>query len=141
MYLSWARRNRADLIRVPEYKPGKENATRIEFRSPDPACNPYLAFSVMLAAGLEGIEKEYEVPEPIEGNVYEMSEAERVKRGIDTLPSSLWEAIKLTEKSELVRRALGDHVFDAFIKNKKIEWDQHRVQVTEYELKKYLPLL
>ncbi len=141
VYLSWARRNRADLIRVPEYKPGKENATRIEFRSPDPACNPYLAFSVMLAAGLEGIEKEYEVPEPIEGNVYEMSEAERVKRGIDTLPSSLWEAIKLTEKSELVRRALGDHVFDAFIKNKKIEWDEHRAQVTEYEIEKYLPLL
>ena len=141
VYLSWARHNRADLIRVPEYKPGKESSTRIEFRPPDPACNPYLAFSVMLAAGLEGIEKEYEVPEPVEENVYEMSEAERAKRGIDTLPSSLWEAIKLTEKSELVRRALGDHVFDAFIKNKTIEWDQYRTQVTEHELKKYLPLL
>ncbi len=141
VYLSWARRNRADLIRVPEYKPGKESSTRIEFRSPDPACNPYLAFSVMLVAGLEGIEKEYEVPEPIEENVYEMSDEERQKRGIVTLPASLWEAIKLTEKSELVRRALGDHVFDAFIKNKKIEWDQYRAQVTEYELKKYLPLL
>lgn len=141
VYLSWARRNRADLIRVPEYKPGKESATRIEFRSPDPACNPYLTFSVMLAAGLEGIEKEYEVPEPIEENVYEMSEEERKKRGIGTLPASLWEAIQLTEKSELVRRALGDHVFDAFIKNKRIEWDQYRTQVTEYELKKYLPIL
>ncbi len=141
VYLSWARRNRADLIRVPEYKPGKENATRIEFRSPDPACNPYLAFSVMLVAGLEGIEKEYEIPEPIEENVYEMSDEERQKRGIGVLPASLWEAIKLTEKSELVRRALGDHVFDAFIKNKKIEWEQHRAQVTEYELKKYLPIL
>jgi glutamine synthetase len=141
VYLSWARRNRADLIRVPEYQPGKEKATRIEFRSPDPACNPYLAFSVMLAAGLEGIEKEYEVPDPVEENVYEMTEEERQRRGIGTLPASLWEAIQLTEKSELVRRSLGDHVFQAFIKNKKIEWDQYRTQVTDYELKRYLPIL
>ncbi|MFC1952795.1 glutamine synthetase family protein [Chloroflexota bacterium] len=140
-YLSWARRNRSDLIRVPEYRPGKENATRVEFRSPDPACNPYLTFSVMLAAGLEGIEKGYEAPEPIEENVYEMSEEERRKRGIDTLPGSLWEALKLTEKSELVRKALGDHVLDAFIKNKKIEWDLYQTQVTEYELNRYLPIL
>jgi glutamine synthetase len=141
VYLSWARRNRADLIRVPEYKPGKENATRIEFRSPDPACNPYLAFSVMLAAGLDGIEKNYEPPEPVEENVYEMTEEERQKRGIGTLPASLWDAVQLTAKSELVRRALGDHVCDAFIKNKKIEWDQYRTRVTDYELKKYLPIL
>ncbi len=141
VYLSWARRNRADLIRVPEYKPGKEMATRIEFRSPDPACNPYLAFSVMLAAGLEGIEKEYELPEPIEENVYEMSEEERERRGIGTLPGSLWEAIQLTEKSELVRKALGDHVFYKFIENKKIEWNNYRAQVTDYEIKRYLPIL
>jgi len=141
VYLSWARRNRADLIRVPEYKPGKENATRIEFRSPDPTCNPYLAFSVMLAAGLEGIEKGYEIPEPVEENVYEMSDEERQRRGIGTLPGSLWEAVQLTKRSELVRRALGDHVFDAFIKNKKIEWDQYRTQVTDYEIKRYLPIL
>ncbi len=141
VYLSWARRNRADLLRVPEYQPGKENATRIEFRSPDPACNPYLAFSVMLAAGLEGIEKEYEVPDPVKENVYEMTEEERQKRKIGTLPASLQQAIQLTEKSEVVRRALGDHVFHAFIKNKKIEWNQYRVQVSEYELKRYLPIL
>ena len=141
VYLSWARRNRSDLIRVPEYKPGKENATRIEFRSPDPACNPYLTFSVMLAAGLEGIEKGYEPPPPVEENVYEMTDEERKKKGIGTLPASLWDAIQLTEKSELVRKALGDHVFNAFIKNKKIEWDQYRTQVTDYELKKYLPIL
>ena len=141
VYLSWARRNRSDLIRIPEYRPGREKSTRIELRSPDPACNPYLAFSVMLAAGLEGIEKGYEIPEPIEENVYEMSEEERKKRGIDTLPASLQEAILLTEKSELVRKALGDHVFNAFIENKKIEWDQYRIQVTEYELKRYLPIL
>ncbi len=141
VYLSWARRNRADLIRIPEYKPGEENATRIEFRSPDPACNPYLAFSVMLAAGLEGIEKKYEVPAPVEENVYKMTEEEREKRGIGTLPASLWEAVQLTEKSEIVRRALGEHVFHAFIQNKKIEWDQFRTQVTDYELKQYLPIL
>ena len=140
-YLSWARRNRSDLVRVPEYRPGREKATRIEFRSPDPACNPYLAFSVMLAAGLEGIEKGMEPPPPVEENVYEMSAEERQKRGIGTLPASLLEAILLTEKSELVRKALGEHVFEAFIQNKKIEWDQYRAQVTEYELKKYLPIL
>ncbi len=141
VYLSWARRNRSDLIRVPEYRPGREKATRIEFRSPDPACNPYLAFSVMLAAGLEGIENGYEVPEPIEENVYEMTEEERQERGIGTLPASLLEAILLTEKSELVRNTLGEHVFNAFIRNKKIEWDEYRTQVTDYELKHYLPIL
>jgi glutamine synthetase len=141
VYLSWARRNRSDLIRVPEYQPGKEKATRIEFRSPDPACNPYLAFSVMLAAGLEGIEKGYEAPEPVEENVYEMSDEERERRGIRTLPGSLIEAIHLTEKSEVVQKALGGHAFDAFIANKKIEWDQYRSQVTDYELQRYLPIL
>jgi len=141
VYLSWARRNRSDLIRVPEYRPGREKATRIEFRSPDPACNPYLAFSVMLAAGLDGIEKGLKPPKPVEENVYEMSEAQRQKRGIGTLPASLLEAILLSEKSKLVREALGEHVFEAFIQNKKIEWNNYRAQVTEYELKKYLPIL
>jgi glutamine synthetase len=141
VYLSWARRNRSDLIRVPEYQPGKENATRIEFRSPDPACNPYLAFAVMLAAGLEGIAKDLKPPEPVEENVYEMTDEERKEKGIGTLPGSLGDAIQLTEKSELVRKALGDHVFEAFIKNKQIEWDQYRIQVTGYELEKYLPIL
>ncbi|MFC1947182.1 glutamine synthetase family protein [Chloroflexota bacterium] len=141
VYLSWARRNRSDLVRVPEYRPGREKATRIEFRSPDPACNPYLAFSVMLAAGLEGIEQGLEPPAPVEENVYEMSEGERASRGIGTLPASLLEAVQLTEKSELVRKALGDHVFENFVANKKIEWDEYRTQVTEYELNKYLPIL
>ena len=141
VYISWARRNRADLIRVPEYMPGKEKATRIEFRSPDPACNPYFAFSVMLTAGLEGIEREYEAPEAVEQNVYTMTDEERAEQGIGTLPASLLEALQLTQESELVRKALGQHVFDAFIKNKKIEWDRYRTQVTEYELQKYLPVL
>lgn len=141
VYISWALRNRSDLIRVPEYKPGKEKATRLEYRSPDPACNPYLVFSVMLAAGLEGIEKKYEAPEPVEENVYKMSDEERQKRGIDTLPGSLHDAIVLTEKSDLVRKALGDHIFENFITNKKIEWELYRTQVTEYEISRYLPIM
>jgi len=141
VYVSWARRNRSDLIRVPEYQPGREESTRIEFRSPDPACNPYLAFSVMLAAGLEGIEKKYDLPDPVEENVYEMREEERKARNIGTLPGSLLEAVQLAEKSELVHEALGDHVFRTFIANKKIEWDTWRIQVTDYEIERYLPIL
>ncbi len=141
VYLSWAQRNRSDLVRVPMYKPGKEEATRIEFRSPDPACNPYLAFSVMLAAGLSGIEQKIIPPDPVEENVYKMSEEERLKRRIRQLPGSLLEAIQLTEKSQMVREALGDHVFEHFIENKKLEWDRYRIQITSYEIDKYLPLL
>jgi glutamine synthetase len=141
VYLSWARRNRSDLIRVPEYMPGKENATRIEYRAPDPACNPYLAFAAMLAAGLEGVEKEYPCPEPVEENVYEMSEEERRERGIAHLPGSLWEAIELAEGSDVLRRCLGDRLFDSLITNKKIEWSDYRRQVTDYELRRYLPIL
>jgi glutamine synthetase len=123
------------------YKPGKEKATRVEFRSPDPACNPYLAFSVLLAAGMEGIEKNYELPAPVEANVYEMCESERREHGIGELPGSLIEAIALTEESDVVRRSLGDHVFTHFVKNKKIEWDMFRKHVTGYEINKYLPVL
>ena len=141
VYLSWARRNRSDLIRVPEYRPGREKATRIEFRSPDPACNPYLCFSVMLAAGLDGIKNNLPVPEPIEENVYEMSAEERKQRNIVTLPGSLAEAVHLTESSKLVRETLGEHVFNSFIENKKKDWNEYRTQVTEYELKKYLPIM
>ena len=141
VYLSWARRNRSDLVRVPEYRPGKEKATRIELRSPDPACNPYLTFAVMLAAGLEGIDKKYEAPAPVEENVYEMSEKERKTRGIETLPGSLEEAIRLLENSDLMRQTLGEHVFNAFIENKKIEWNKFRAHVTDWERERYLPIL
>jgi glutamine synthetase len=141
VYLSWARRNRSDLVRVPEYKPGQENATRIEYRSPDPACNPYLAFAVMLAAGLEGIEKEYPCPEPLEENVYELTEKERQERGITHLPGSLWEAVELAEGSDVLRRCLGEHLFNSLLDNKKIEWSEYRRQVTDYELRRYLPIL
>lgn len=140
-YISWALRNRSDLIRIPMYKPGKEEATRIEYRSPDPACNPYLAFSVMLAAGLKGIKEKYEIPEPVNENVYLMSKKEREKRGIQCLPGSLIEAINITEKSDLVREALGNHVFEAFIENKKMEWERYRSQVSNWEIESYLPVL
>jgi glutamine synthetase len=141
VYISWAQRNRSDLIRIPVYKPGKEIATRVEYRSPDPACNPYFAFSVMLAAGLEGIEKGYPLRDPVERNVYEMTEKERKKYRIESLPGNLYEAIQITEKSDLVRRALGDHVFYQFIENKKIEWERYRAQVTDYELEQYFSIL
>jgi len=140
VYISWARRNRSAMIRVPMYKPGKETATRIEFRAPDPACNPYLAFAVMLAAGLKGIEDEYELPDPIEEDIYEMSEQEKKDRGITTLPGNLYEAILEVEKSELVKEALGEHIFNKFVENKKIEWDMFRTHVSKFEIEKYLPI-
>jgi glutamine synthetase len=141
VYISWARRNRSTLVRVPMYKPKKEKATRVEFRSPDPACNPYLAFSVMLAAGLEGIKKKYELPEPIEENIYELNPKRREEAGIEMLPDNLYEAIKLMEKSSIVKETLGDHIFYKFIDNKKIEWDRYRIHVSKYELDSYLSRL
>ncbi|MBI2760067.1 MAG: glutamine synthetase [Chloroflexi bacterium] len=142
VYASWAtRRNWSNLIRVPEVRPGREDAMRIEYRAPDPACNPYLAFAVMLAAGLEGIENEYELPEPVAANVFAMSEQERRDRGIATLPGSLNEALAASEKSELLHKALGEHVFESFITNKRIEWDNYRQHITDYEIKRYLPIL
>lgn len=141
VYVSWARRNRSAMVRVPMYKPGKEKATRIEFRSPDPACNPYLAFAVMLGAGLEGIENKYELPDPIEEDIFEMNPAERKAHGITDLPGNLYAAIQVAESSELVRKVLGDHVFNKFIENKKIEWDHYRTHVSQFELERYLPRL
>jgi glutamine synthetase len=141
VYLCWARRNRSALIRVPMYKPGKEKSTRIEFRSPDPACNPYLAFAVMLAAGLKGIEEEYVLPPEAAENIYEMSETERRAAGIDSLPEDLFEAIAAAEASEMLRDALGDHVVEYLVRNKREEWDGYKAYVTPYELERYLPLL
>jgi glutamine synthetase len=141
VYISWARKNRSTLVRVPLYKPGKENATRVEFRCPDPACNPYLAFSVMLAAGMEGIKNKYPLSDPIEANIFEMNLDKREEAGIETLPDNLYEAVKNLEKSSLMKEALGEHVFNKFIENKKIEWDRYRTYVTDYELDNYLPIL
>jgi len=141
IYLSWSRRNRSVLVRVPVYKPGKEKSTRIEVRHPDPACNPYLAFAVMLAAGLKGIEEGLEIPEPTERDIYEMSEEERKNVGIGSLPVDLNQAIEIAEGSALLRECLGDHIFDSLITDKKIEWAKYRAIVTTYELDTYLPVL
>ncbi|MDH5661963.1 MAG: glutamine synthetase family protein [Elusimicrobiota bacterium] len=141
VYISWSERNRSALIRVPVYHPGKERATRAELRCPDPACNPYLTFAVMLQAGLEGIEKEYKLAEPMEKNLYHLSAAERKELGIESLPDSLGEAVLIAEQSELVKKALGEHVFTRFIDLKKKEWEDYRIQLTKYELDKLLPIL
>lgn len=141
VYASWAQRNRTALLRVPLYRPGNENATRVELRCPDPACNPYLAFAVMLAAGLEGIEKKYPIPPAVEPNIYHMAMEERERRGLTSLPGNLFEAIMETEKSSFVREALGEHIFSRFLFNKKKEWEDYRIQITQHEIKKYLPLL
>ncbi len=141
VYITWATQNRSAMIRVPNYKPGKEQSTRIELRSPDPACNPYLAFSVMLRSGLDGIEKKMKSPAPSDNNIYEMTSTEREKQGIFSLPESLAEAIHVTKKSDLIRDCLGDHIFEQLIRNKTIIWEEHRAQVTPHEVSKYLPLL
>jgi glutamine synthetase len=141
VYVCWARRNRSALVRVPLSKPGKEQAARIELRSPDPACNPYLAFAVMLAAGLKGVEEEYELPPEASNNIYEMTEDERREAGIDSLPEDLFEAIGAAEGSELLHETLGDHVLEELIRNKRAEWDAYKAYVTPFELERYLPLL
>lgn len=141
VYICWGRKNRSALIRVPEYKPGREKSTRIEVRFPDPACNPYLAFSSMLAAGLDGIEKKMKLPPPLELSAYEMSEKERKARAIEHLPGSLIEAIEVAESSKFLKDTLGEHIFEKLIENKKIEWDNYRTHVSDYEIKTYLPVL
>src|SRR3954466_1311612 len=141
VYIAWSRRNRSALVRVPMYHPGKEQATRCELRCPDPACNPYLTFAAMLHAGLDGIENGYECPEPMERNLYELSHDERIERGIEQLPETLGEAIEVLAESDLVRKALGDHIFERYVELKRAEWEEYRVQVTRWELDKYLPVL
>ena len=137
-YICWARNNESALVRVPPSKRGKESSTRIEFRSPDPACNPYLAFSVMLAAGLQGIDEGYDLPPEATNNIFEMTAEERAVENIQALPQSLAEAVDVMERSELVARTLGEHVFDYFIRNKRAEWDSYKEQVTPWELDRYL---
>ncbi|MDA3937471.1 MAG: glutamine synthetase family protein [Actinomycetota bacterium] len=141
VYVSWARRNRSAMVRVPMYKPGKENATRVELRSPDPAANPYLAFSVMLGAGLKGIEEKLELMPEASNNIFDMSVAELDAAGIKTLPGNLGEAIALFENSELMREVLGDHIHEYFVKAKKAEWTEYSAYVSEWELDRYLSIL
>lgn len=141
VYISWAKRNRSTLVRVPLYKPGKERATRVEYRSPDPACNPYLAFACILRAGLEGVKNKYPLPGPVEEDLYEMTEERRKELAVEMPPGSLYEAIGAAEGSKVVREALGDYVFAKLIENKKIEWDRFRTHVSNYEIETYLPIL
>ncbi len=141
VYISWGRRNRSSMVRVPMYRVGKEQATRIELRSPDPAANPYLAFACMLAAGLDGIENSYELPDPVEENIFNMTKEAKSGLKIDTLPNSLENAINEFEQSAFIKEALGAHVFEKLIANKRIEWDQYRIHVSQLETDKYLPML
>ena len=141
VHVSWGRYNRSAMIRIPTYKPFKSTSARIEFRAPDPACNPYLMFAVVLAAGLRGIEKGYELAPETEDNIFELTEAERRAAGIDRLPYNLDEALREMEQSELVAETLGEHVFEFFLRNKRVEWDAYRAQVTPYEIERYLPML
>ncbi len=141
VYVAWSQRNRSALIRIPLYKPGSENATRAELRCPDPACNPYLTFACLLHAGLEGIERGYELPDPMETNLYHLTPEQRRERGIVSLPETLGEAIDELSRSELAKKALGPHIFDRYIELKRAEWDEYRVQLTDWEMKKYLPVL
>ncbi|WP_336249987.1 glutamine synthetase family protein [Stomatohabitans albus] len=141
VHVCWGASNRSSLIRVPRTKPNKASSRRIEYRSPDPACNPYLAFSVILAAGLEGIRQGYELPPEAANNLYEMSPAELRAANIELLPITYSEALIAMEESELVAQALGEHVFEYFLRNKWNDWDEYRRQVTPYELERFLPVL
>ena len=141
VYVCWGRHNRSALVRVPMYKPRKEQSTRIELRSPDPACNPYLAFSVILAAGMKGIDEGYELPPEATDNIYEMTDAERRAKGIDYLPDDLFEALKEMEASDLVAETLGEEVFEYLLRNKRAEWNSYKSYVSPYEVERYLPIL
>ncbi len=141
VYAAWSQRNRSALIRIPVYKPGSEQATRAEIRCPDPACNPYLTFACLLHAGLEGIEQGYELPEPMETNLYHLTAEQRRERGITSLPETLGEAIDELAQSDLARKALGRHIFDRYVELKRSEWDEYRVQLTDWERERYLPVL
>ncbi len=141
VYIAWGRKNRSALVRVPAFKKGKGRSCRVEYRAPDPGANPYFAFAAMLTAGLVGIEKGYDLPDPVEEDIYAMPDEVKERYGIDALPSSLHEAIQVMAESEVARLALGDEVFEKFLKNKRAEWDRYRMQVTDYELREYLPRL
>jgi glutamine synthetase len=141
VYCAWSQRNRSALVRVPMYHPGKEQATRAELRCPDPSCNPYLTFAAMLHAGLDGIEHGYELPDPMETNLYHLTPEQRRERGIVSLPETLGEAIDELAQSDLARKALGPHIFDRYVELKRKEWDDYRVQLTDWELGRYLSVL
>jgi glutamine synthetase len=140
-YVCWGHNNRSALVRVPMYKPGKGNSSRIEYRAVDAATNPYLAFALMLTAGLKGVEEGYELPDATDDDVWELTDAERRALGISPLPQDLDAAISVMERSELVAETLGEHVFRYVLANKRAEWDAYRAQVTPYELNRFLQFL
>ena len=139
-YICWGHRNRSALVRVPQYNSGKSSSARIEFRGMDSSANPYLAYSLILAAGLQGIEEELELPEEAEDDVWALSDHERRALGIKALPTSLDHAISIMEDSELAASTLGEHVFEFFLKNKREEWQEYRNQVTDYELRRHFSM-
>jgi glutamine synthetase len=141
VYVCWAQTNRSAMVRIPRSAPGQEQAARAELRCPDPSCNPYLAFAVMLEAGLDGIRRQAAPPEPVNDDVFEYTADELVKAGIDTLPGTLGDAIEELNKDAVVREALGDHVHQVFARAKTTEWDEYRIQVTEWERERYLDVL
>jgi glutamine synthetase len=141
VHVSWAYNNRSALVRVPIAKRGRSESARIEYRSPDPACNPYLAFAVVLAAGLKGIEEGYELSPEASSNLYSLTPEELASEGIRPLPSSLADALSAMEQSELVAETLGEHVFEWFLRNKRAEWEAYTREVTPFELTRYLPAL
>ena len=135
VYIAWSARNRSPLIRVPA---ARGNSTRVELRSPDPSCNPYLLLALVLRAGLDGIQRGLTPPDPVDGNIYHMSEDERIERKVGNLPGTLDEALEEMIMDPLIRETLGDHVFNKYATAKRLEFDQYRVQVHQWEVDKYL---
>jgi glutamine synthetase len=138
VHVSWARNNRSGLIRVPIPKRGNPVATRVEYRSPDPGCNPYLAFSLMLAAGMRGVEQGYELPAEADANLFELDDIRLSDLGVGQLPQSLADSLRVMEQSDLVREALGDHIFEWFLRNKRREWRDYKTHVSQFEIDRYL---
>jgi glutamine synthetase len=138
VYVCWAQRNRSALIRVPRFTPGREGAVRVELRFPDPSCNPYLALACMLEAGLDGIEKGMEPPAPVTDDVFHWTPEERIARGVATLPGTLEESLNILCDDAVVRGALGEHIYTAYERAKRAEWDEYRIHVSPWEVERYL---
>jgi glutamine synthetase len=141
VYVAWARTNRSAVVNVPRSKSNRAESARIEYRAPDPACNPYLAFACILAAGMKGVEEGYELPPETSANLYSRTPEELRADGIEALPSSLSDALIAMERSELVADTLGEHVFEWFLRNKRAEWTAYKTHVSQFELDRYLPAL
>jgi glutamine synthetase len=140
-YICWGHNNRSAMVRVPMYKPNKGQSTRIELRSLDAACNPYLAFAVVLAAGMKGLQEQYDLPREAEDDVWSLTDGERMALGLVQLPKNLHDAIAVAERSELLAETLGEHVYEFFLRNKRQEWEEYRGQVSAFERDQMLPVI